>query len=352
VIWLAWRQFRAQGAVLIGALVVIGAMLLLTGPPLVHLYDATVATCAAHGDCATVIGNFSHRDFLVQQVAIVLLVAPVLVGMFLGAPLVARELEHKTNQLAWTQGVSRTRWLATKLVLVGAACMACAGILSLMVTWWFSPIDRANMISPLSASLFDRRDIVPIGYTAFAFVLGVAAGLLIRRTLPAMAATLVAFIGTRLAVFDWVRPRLSAPLTVTSPFESHLGLPNSVWVLSDQTINRAGSVIGQNGGIGNMGLDFGVSNNGTLTLRGVGTCPNKAPLSSFNPGQGLRFGSPSPAFVRATNACVNKLGIRDLVRYQPVSRYWSFQWYEMAIFIGLAVILAAGCLWWVSRGLS
>ena len=35
--------------------------------------------------------------------------------------------------------------------------------------------------------------------------------------------------------------------------------------------------------------------------------------------------------------------------YQPASRYWAFQWYETAIFLGLAVILAGLCFWQIRR---
>ena len=132
---------------------------------------------------------------------------PALIGIFWGAPLVARELETGTFRLAWTQSVTRTRWLAVKLGVVGLASMAVAGLLSLMVTWWSSPIDRVNAsIVRLVRSARHR----PVGYAAFAFVLGVTAGVLIRRTLPAMATTLAAFVATRLLFNHFVLPKLIA----------------------------------------------------------------------------------------------------------------------------------------------
>ena len=79
-------------------------------------------------------------------------------------------------------------------------------------------------------------------------------------------------------------------------------------------------------------------------MQGVGTCPNKAP-----PGTGSRLGAPSPAFEHATQECVNKLGIREVLSYQPISRYWAFQWYETAIFLGLAAVVACVCLLWIRR---
>ena len=188
-----------------------------------------------------------------------IVVLPGIIGIFWGAPLVARELEAGTYRLAWTQSVTRTRWLAVKLGVVGLASMAVAGLASLMVTWWASPLDRVHM-SLFGA--FDSRDIVPIGYTAFAFALGVTAGVLIRRPLPAMAATLVAFTGARLAVTYWIRPHLIAPLHADVAISAaaivgygsdspggqqglQLASPNmpNAWIYSQQLVDKTGQPI-------------------------------------------------------------------------------------------------------------
>jgi hypothetical protein len=358
MIWLAWRQFRTQAAVVLAVLAAIAIALAVTGPHLVHLYDTTVKPCASHGDCATATNLFTLNDRLLQQLGQVVLVAPALIGVFWGAPLVARELENNTFRLAWTQSVSRRGWLITKLGLVGLASMATAGLLSLMVTWWSSPFDRIadNAFSP---SYFDRRDLVPIGYAAFAFALGATAGVLIRRTLPAMAATLVAFIGVRLAFFEWVRPHLMTPLKAITafpaPFASESvssGATNpSGWILSEQTINGAGQVIGKNGGFGPNG-SFGVnaSPSGKLTLSDGQACPGSIRAPGL--GRGVRSGPPSRETTNAIQECLDKLHLRQVVSYQPASRYWAFQGIETAIFIGLALVLAGFCVWWIRRRLS
>ena len=125
---------------------------------------------------------------------------------------VAREFETGTFRLAWTQGVTRTRWLAVKLALGTLAAMVVTGLLSLMVTFWSSRIDevRMNSFDPL---VFSVRDIAPVAYAAFAFVLGFTAGLLTRRVLPAMAIALVGFVVTRLTISSWVRPGSLARIT-------------------------------------------------------------------------------------------------------------------------------------------
>jgi hypothetical protein len=182
---------------------------------------------------------------------------------------------------------------------------------------------------------------------------------LIRRTLPAMAATLVAFVGIRLADFQWLRPRLMSPLTITTAFNANPGngpgqagvggIEPADWVISAQTLNRSGQVIGQNGGIGpNGSVGFNVSPNGTLTMEGVGRCPNKVP----SVGGRAASGQPPPEVSHAFQACVNHFGLRQVLTYQPAGRYWAFQWYETGIYLALALILCGCCLWWVRHRIS
>ena len=256
----AWLQFRMQAAVAAGALAIVAVVLALTGPDLAHLYDTTVASCAAQHDCSTATTDFTNTDGPLQVfLDFLLLVVPLLIGMFWGAPLVSREFETGTFRLAWTQGVTRTRWLAVKLGLGAVASAAVAGLLSLMVSWWSSQLDYVNA-DPFDSLRFGARDVVPIGYAAFAFALGLTAGLLFRRMLPAMLAALVGFVAAREAVTAWVRPHLftplhqSLPITTATPvsidqtspgvieaFESIRGisLPNA-WVYSVKIVDQAG----------------------------------------------------------------------------------------------------------------
>ena len=136
--------------------------------------------------------------------------------MFWGAPLIAREIETGTFRLAWTQSVTRVRWLLVKLGLVGLASVVVAGGLSLMSTWWFSPLDKVNQ-NRFSPASFGLHGFVPAGYALFAFALAATLGLLVRRTLPAMALTLVGFIAVRVAVAEWIRPHFMSPVTTSLP---------------------------------------------------------------------------------------------------------------------------------------
>jgi hypothetical protein len=348
VIWASWRQFRTQGAVAFGALVVVVVIAAITGPHLIHLYNTTVATCTVRGNCSAATAAFLRNDNSLRMwLGIGVIVVPGILGIFWGAPLVASELEAGTFRLAWTQSISRTRWLSVKLGVIGLASMVVAGLLSLMITWWSSPLDHAAMNV---FGTFDQRDIVPIGYAAFAFALGVTAGMLIRRTLPAMATTFVAFVTARLAFIHWIRPHLMAPALrniALDPSTTGYGssglmffdsgpstlqpsppnIPNA-WINSTEIVNRTGHA---------------------LTSQVL-----KADCPSVGAG-GQGPNGPVPAAAQeALRHCVARIGAtyHEAVAYQPASRYWAFQWYETAIFFGAALILAGFCFWWVRRRLS
>ncbi|MFI0353765.1 hypothetical protein [Actinomadura sp. 9N407] len=146
MIWLSWRQFRAAAAMMFGALAALAAVLSLTGPGLADDYSTGIAACVAQGadGCSDFFQRFYHDNaaaFL--GLTAVMLVMPALVGLFWGAPLIARELEAGTHRLVWNQSITRTRWLAVKLALTGLAAMIAAGLCSLAVTWWSGPIDKS-----------------------------------------------------------------------------------------------------------------------------------------------------------------------------------------------------------------
>jgi hypothetical protein len=374
VIWLAWRQVRTQVFLVVGVLLAIGVVLATTGPHLVHIYDTVIKPCEAKPNCGNV-GTFSNTDRFLQSVSLLLLIAPALVGMFWGAPLVAREFENNSHRLIWTQSVSRMRWLAAKLGIGALVTVVTVGLLSLMTTWWFSPIDAFSNNS-LTPSTFDRRDVVPVAYALFAFALGATAGLLLRRTLPAMVVTLFGFIGLRYVVEDYLRLHYMTPLKISAPFNPLNpgltvgrpgGLQSSDQVVSQETVTGTGRVLSQNGNIGPTSGEVSVSNSGTVTLRGVGPCQGhvnnslkatgRVSQSVQQSGSGTthvhaRSGGAIEQLNQIVSACSHKYGLRDIVTYQPLSRYWPFQMYESAIFIVAGLVLAGFSLWWLRRRMA
>ncbi|MDQ1534035.1 MAG: hypothetical protein QOF28_1796 [Actinomycetota bacterium] len=348
----SWLQSRTQSAVAFGALALLAIVLAFNGAHLVHIFDTNIATCAARGDCETVRGAFlSHNNHLRTWLGILVIVVPGIAGVFWGAPLVARELESGTYRLAWTQSVSRMRWLAVKLAVVGLTSMAVAGLFSLVVTWWASPLDTVNG-NRFAPALFDQRGIVAIGYAAFAFALGVTAGAIIKRTVPTMATTLVAFVFARVATMLWIRPHFLAPAHRTASLDAvsmgfgrtnsgtetlmpaPANIPNA-WVYSTRIVDDAGHA---------------------LTSQALAsTCPRLATILAPPPAPGHAARAQVPEDVKsALNQCVAKVGTKyhAVTTYQPASRYWSFQWYELALFLGAAVVLCGLCFWWIRRRLA
>jgi hypothetical protein len=350
MIWLAWRQFRTQALVVAGLLVVLAVALAIDGTHLVHLYDTTVATCAQRNDCMSARARFQAQAKWHNALDLLVLAVPALLGAFWGAPLVAREIETRTSQLAWTQSVTRSRWFLVKVAVTGAASVIAAGLLSLMVTWWASPHDRLTN-SPYS--VFDQRDIVPMAYALFAFALGVLIGIIIRRTLPAMAATLGTFVVIRIAFGSWIRPRILSPLhstgvftlpTSNSVFIAPRGVGPRDWLFSETVVTFTGHVAGSYD-LGPNGAIVGISNalHGAGTINAVSRCAIGLPP----PGQ-----SPTAQMQAAVQRCVDSFHLHTIATYLPSSRYWTLQWSEAAIFVGGAVALIAVGLWWIRKHIA
>jgi hypothetical protein len=221
MIWMTWRQSRAQAVTAIAALAAFALLLAVTGPHLAGLYRASGISACHGARCGLLASGFLNRlagvDPVVYTLGIAAIVGvPAVIGIFWGAPLIARELETGTFRLAWTQSITRTRWLAAKLALTGAAAMAVAQGLSLMFGWWAAPIGQAARLAvsstfplgmgPFSLLAFDAHGLAPLGYAAFAFALGVASGVVLRRTIPAMAITLAIFAAIQVVMPLGIRP--------------------------------------------------------------------------------------------------------------------------------------------------
>jgi hypothetical protein len=345
MIWLTWRQFRAQTVTAAAFVAVLAVVLAATGAHLAGLYGASgLAACSGPADCARLATAFLGQvrtDSVIEDVyyagTAAVYLAPALIGVFWGAPLLTREIEAGTFRLAWSQSVTRTRWLGVKLGVLGAVAVATAGLLSLIVSWWAAPVDRA---APLAGSsgrygaplritpdIFGARGVVPLGYAAFAFALGVTAGLLIRRTVAAMAVTLAVFAGAEVAMAEWIRPHLITPARAIRPLDTssldQLAITSNhtmivqapanqpgAWILANQSVDRAGHV-----------------------FTGPPTRACESSTDSF----------------QACQASVARLHLRQVLTYQPSSRFWELQWAETAIFVVAGLALAGFCFWWVSR---
>ena len=318
--WLTWRQYRAQFAVGTALVAALCLLLLLTGLHLVSQYHAIITACAsgaANGhngaNCSTGGGLFEGGP-AVGFVSLILLAAPVLAGLFLGAPMVAAEFEAGTTEFAWMQGITRARWLAVKAGWLLLAAAAWGGVIAALTTWWASPTN-AEHGSEFYPGRFDVLYLVPVAYAVFAMALGICAGALIRRTVPAMAVTLGGFIAARVAVTLWMRPHYLSPVTAVRTLPAQTQLTGSYWLISQGVRNPGGQLMaGPQDQVGAFGV----------------------PVSSL-PRACAGLARPTGGVTSSCRAALT--GFHSFVTYQPASRFWAFQSIETGVFVVLAAIL-------------
>jgi hypothetical protein len=324
--WVTWRHHRiALGGVAV-FLGVLALWLWITGLQLHHAYAAAIACHpASSAACQNLIGNFQSTNVILKG-GFVLQPVPALIGAFVGAPMLAREIETGTFRYAWTQGFGRRRWALAKLVPVGVAVAAVAGAFSVLVSWYYQPYLATgngtvfSSPSPLSPGLFDLRGVAFAAWTLAAFVIGALAGMLIRRVVPAIVATLTAYAGLALLAGNVLRQHYLTPLVAKGS-----NLPDSAWITSEWWTKGGKFAFG-----GRPPIDL---------LQQL--CP-----SSFNAGLGGRVGV-SGSFSRTT--CLVQHGYTQWSDYQPASRFWPFQWIEGGWLLALSALLIAVTVWLVRR---
>ncbi|MET8258077.1 hypothetical protein [Micromonospora sp. NPDC005205] len=337
MIWMTWRQFRTPALATGTLLLVLLGGLALTWSEVTELATQTGYTGCQGDACPAAAEAFLQAlqagwasEFHIAAIGALYLL-PALVGIFWGAPLVARELESGTYRMVFSQSVSRGRWLLVKLAVGGGAAALGAGLLSLVLTEWAQPIDgaSADRMNPL---VFAARGIVPVGYATLAFVVGVATGLLLRRTLGAMAVTLLVVVSLQIAAPFAVRPWLAQPVTTVSPlrFDGDYGIsmsPDTGRMTIHVEPDRRGDWVVSSTTITSTGAEF----TGPADMTQCG--PNSS---------------------GGREACQRWLGQQNLslkVSYVPGSKFWSLQWREFGVLIALTVVLSLLSLWWVRRRL-
>jgi ABC-type transport system involved in multi-copper enzyme maturation permease subunit len=287
MMWVTWRQHRAQIVVTAGFLVVMGVLLL------VH------AVTAAGLRAEALDAHFGQVYLYVSWLPVV----PLVAGLFWGAPLLARELERGTHRLAWTQSVSRRRWLVAKLGLLGLAVTVAGLVLGLMVSAWLAAFDGAHDADRFADSAFFGATGVLGGvWWLFAFMLGTAAGGLLRRTLPAFAVTIVLFVVTMVVLFSARKDYAEPVRTVVDGPET---LPTS-YVTGSAFLSPEGLDVDKPPECADEGRDTYLS-------------------------------------------CVRDAGYRNVLYYQPADRYWRFQWTETGILLLASLLLAGPVVYRVAR---
>ncbi len=315
--WVTWRQHRfalAGVAALLGALAV---CLWLVGLQVHHAY-AAAAACHPAGSaiCYDMFSSFSGMDGFLAN-GFILQAVPALIGAFVGAPVLAREMETGTFRYAWTQGFGRWRWTLAKLVLLAMAVAAAAGLFTLLMSWYYQPYFAAGNQTPqtpLFPGLFGLRGVAFAAWTLAAFAIGALAGMLIRRVVPAIAATLAAYAGLAFATGLFLRQHYLTPLLT-----SNSNPPGSAWIISQQWQTKGGQPVSQS--VLSQVLQ------GAPQLAGKGGVPKSLNVTQY----------------------LSQHGYAQWTSYQPASRFWPFQWIEGGWLLALSVLLIAVTVWLVRR---
>jgi hypothetical protein len=322
--WIVWRQQRpAFTALAVGLVVAVAAILLLRAGMIADLKARDIVECVqqslerCRGGAARDFRNSWYDLIHVAQLAVI--VVPALIGVFIGAPLFAREFEQGTHVLAFTQSVSRTRWMATKFVVAAIPAVLFVAVLQLLVRSW---VNAAGQLGPLVGGpyyygTFDAQGVSPIAYTLFAYTLGVFVGALFRRTLVAIALTLGVFVAVRIGVGvrreDVIEPTRVLSNELTDPYDSV----------------EPGQV---------------VKNTGFLDAKGAVVADADAAKTKCVPDVRVEVS------VEERTACWQQNGLaRSFRDVLPVDQATTLHLLEASVFAGLAVLFALGTVWAVRR---
>jgi ABC-type transport system involved in multi-copper enzyme maturation permease subunit len=302
----AWRLQRLVFLVALAVVVAFATWLAVTGSLQAAAwtsYNVThhcVDVVATRNNCFALGQNYQNLNRLARVNLGLAVAMPGLLGLVLGAPLVAREIEQGTNRLAWTQSITRTRWLLVKLGVGALACCVVVGATTPLLEWWTGAIHRGARVVP---SLFDISGFVAVSYVLFAFMLGAALGALIRRTGWAFAVGIPLYALARLGVQNFARPALVSPSTAA-------GFPANAWILQSGYVplGRSSPATGQTWESG---------------YQLVANCLSKVRAVSL----------------ANENRCIAQNKLHYLFQYQPTSHFWTLQGAESAIFVGAAIVL-------------
>ncbi|HEY6541340.1 MAG TPA: hypothetical protein VIZ18_10400, partial [Ktedonobacteraceae bacterium] len=324
MIWLTWRQYRVEMLVMGIVLLLFAVVLLITGISIAaEAHNVGFSACMSHhavclqarGALEDYIHAITGSSAFYFFCLVLPLALPVLTGMFVGAPAIAREFEQGTYRLVWTQGIPWNRWLWMKIGLITCGVGGAFGILYAFFSWWSFPI--ASLLAQNGSidvsNQFEGWGFVAIAYALFALALGIFAGTAIRKTVPAIALTLVLFVVVRVLVVNFWRPYYLPPVVVTTPANVAAQIPAGSWILDDETVNRQGL---------------------TITSDAMAVCDN------------LLSSNPTSAESDQYNHCITAHGFQNKVVYQPPDRFWLLQAIESGIFLLFAALLVAMTFWW------
>jgi len=335
--WFVFRQHRKQFLIVGILLIAFAALIVPTGNHFWHTYQQTLASCKQNpatpncSDLSSSLFQTSTDQMLLHFVPAAIVLLPLLFGIFWGAPLLANEYGEGTNKLAWTQGVSRRKWLTTKLAWILVATAVFMGAFATLTTWWAKTPNILNMDRFASEASFDSQGIVPVAYGLFAVAFGIAFGAWFRKTMVAVGVVFGLFIAVALiAVPNFVRPHYAAPITVTAPMGPGIldsKIPTGAWVIERNIVDKNGKAFNS----------FNLENMPPQCQKII----QASRVGTTGKGVAVKAGPGDPI-----DACLNNAGYHQTAKYQPSYRYWDFQRIEAGMYLALTAI-AIGATYWL-----
>jgi hypothetical protein len=332
VIWLVWRRYRVLVAVTTVTLGALGVWMLLAG----HALVAAESSAPCHYDtfqCHVENGAFSLSN-QATVINFLLLAVPCLLGVVFGAPLVAGELEHHTNRLVWTQGISRTRWLLAKWIFIALSLLVLVILLTLMSQWWTGhAVERITLnlsgigTGRLQPLYFPITGLALSAYTVFAFSLGTALGAILRRTTWAIVGTVVLYTAVSVVMLFFVRPSLAPQTFVAVASAPPAGQQSGSLYASGSEVVAPDS----------WSLDFGYR----FVPSAHETEGSAAVVAQRCAAQ--NYGS-SPYL-----SCLSSHHVQMGNFYQAGDHYWDLQWRESALLLATTGVLIGLTVWSVRR---
>jgi hypothetical protein len=326
--WVAWRLQRGTLLALGVLSCAVAAWLVISGLHARSVFGALArAHCNGPGPAPRACYGLPTGSATTILGPVLLNGLPVLIGMFVGAPLFARDFESGTQRFAFTQGTSRSRWVVSRLALMAAACMPVAAALGLLSSWWLTPFRGANSPWWPGSYLTTVTPVLLAGWTLLGLMAGAALSMLVRRTVRAIAAT-----GAVLGVLAYqAAVSLRGALLSIDPLVTRTdpGVFSVCGTSCTQSVAPPGQTYGgfAQGGYTVSGWFTGSDGrrlSDAAVNRIVARMPQKIAVSDRAPGW---FASHHLSYWLA---------------YQPASRYWLFQWAEFAMLAAVAALLGAG----------
>ena len=326
-----WWQHRFALAGVVALLGAVAVLMWIAGTTLHQSYANAIACGSSQSPACQEADLAFVGSYGFLSNGIILQALPALIGAFIGAPLLAREMETGTFRYAWTQGFGRWRWALAKLVSLAVAVTVPAYLVSLVLNWYYQPYFAPGnpglgliAYTPFFPGLFDLRGVAFAAWTLTAFATGALAGMLIRRVVPAIAATLVVYAGLAFAAGGVLREHYLTPLVTSA-----LNVPPSAWVLG-QWWTKGGTVLSRSAV--------------TAAINSGWQAVNPAP-----PGAGSAGAAGKYADYLTVVRYLNGHGYTQWTRYQPDSRFWPLQWVEGGWLLVLSAALIAVTVWLVRR---